>query len=106
MISGNANGNSEKLGKISAMIIKNLIVTPATHESLRPYEKDIFIICSADRTTYKILSGVLTILNQDSLKRVKTEKKEETKKKKNLRKIHDMYCVRTKYKSNDPLIYS
>ena len=50
MISGNF-GRTEKLAKISAMIINNLIVTPATHPYLRPYEYDIFTICSSDETT-------------------------------------------------------
>lgn len=50
MISGNV-GKTEKLAKISALIINNLIVTPATHYYLKPYESDLFMISSSDKTT-------------------------------------------------------
>lgn len=48
IIAGNSSRCHEKLTRIAALIINNIIVTPAARVYLKPFEEDIFLIASAD----------------------------------------------------------
>jgi hypothetical protein len=59
LIGGNVNKHSEKIAKLSAIILSNLCVTPATKQHFVPFEKDIFCLATIDDTVSEQLSHIL-----------------------------------------------
>lgn len=48
LLAGNLDKSSEKISKISIIILNNLIVTPATRIHLKMFENDLFLIASTN----------------------------------------------------------
>lgn len=61
-------GSNEKIARVSLMIINNIIVTAAARVYLKPLEKEMFLICSADETVSESLCQIIDQLKDDKEK--------------------------------------
>ena len=70
IIKGTGKPN-EKIPKLSALILSNLSMAPASKPSFLPYEKNLFIIAATDESVSNIICNILSDLerNDNFLKR-------------------------------------
>lgn len=52
LIAGNHNIYTEKIAKLSAVILSNIAITPAAKVYFLPYERDMFSLSCADDSVY------------------------------------------------------
>lgn len=66
LIAGNSSKMTEKIAKLSALILSNLCEGPSAQSYFVPYEKDIFCLASIDESVSDTLSGILLSLESVS----------------------------------------
>lgn len=68
LIAGGSSKNAEKMSKYCGIIINNIIVTSAAKVYLKPFEKELFTICTVEESVSDIFSNVLLQLKDDKEK--------------------------------------
>jgi len=66
LIAGNHNGYTEKIAKLSAVILSNIAITPAAKVYFLPYERDMFFLACSDDSVSELLSNILSEIDQVS----------------------------------------
>ena len=66
LIAGNHNVLTEKIAKLSAVILSNISITPAAKVYFLPYERDMFFLACADDSVSELLNNILSEIDQVS----------------------------------------
>jgi hypothetical protein len=59
LLAGNHSKNTEKRAKLSALILNNIKESPAAKVYFLPYERDLFLLGSADETVSEMIGTIL-----------------------------------------------